>query len=88
MTHGRHLSDYQRGVVKRYYKHRDHLMTQKLGEIVSDLYLCAGGEKKAVRMWKSARTALLNAGANGARVEKLIADRDLEELARLVGEIF
>lgn len=87
MAKGRHYSAHQKGIIKRYYENKDDLMTQKLGEIVSELYLC-DSEKKAARLWKSARTALLNAGVVEKRVEIVVANRDLEKLAKLVTEIF
>ncbi len=87
MARGRHFTPYQKGVVKRYYEHRESIGAQKLGEIVSELYVCKS-EKKADRLWKSARTALTNAGANKVEVEKLCADRSLERLAKLAGDLF
>jgi hypothetical protein len=87
MAKGRHYSSHQKGIIKRYYENKDSLMTQKLGEIVSELYLC-DSDKKADRLWKSARTALLNAGVVEKRVEIVVANRDLEKLAKLVTEIF
>jgi hypothetical protein len=87
MAKGRHYSAHQKGIIKRYYENKDALMTQKLGEIVSELYLC-DSDKKADRLWKSARTALLNAGVVEKRVEIVVANRDLEKLAKLVTEIF
>ena len=87
MAKGRHYSSYQKGVIKRYYENKDTLMRQKLGEIVSELYVCES-EKKAARLWKSAHTALLQAGVIEARAAKVTGPRDLEGLARLVGEIF
>ena len=87
MAKGRHYSAHQKGIIKRYYENKDALMTQKLGEIVSELYLC-DSDKKADRLWKSARTTLLNAGVVEKRVEIVVANRDLEKLAKLVTEIF
>ena len=87
MAKGRFLTPYQKGVVRRYYEHRDALVHQKLAEIVSDLYLCED-QKAAARLWKSAQTALLGAGAPKARVERIVAGRDLKGLAALVGELF
>ena len=87
MSEGRHYSEYQKGVIKRYYKNQDNLMNQKLGEIVTELYLC-DDTKKADRLWKSAHTALLKAGAHKVHAERLVSQRDLEGLARLVGELF
>jgi len=49
MAKGRHLTPYQKGVVKRYYENRESIAAQKLGEIVSELYLCRN-QKKADRL--------------------------------------
>ena len=87
MAKGRHYSAYQKGVIKRYYENKDHLMNQKLGEIVSELYLCTD-EKKAQRLWKGAHKALLNAGVHQVQAERLLEARDLEGLAKLVSELF
>lgn len=87
MAKGQFLSPHQRGIVKRYYKNKDTIATQKLGEIVSELYL-ETSPKKLDRLWKSAETALTNAGANKARLAKVVADRDLEGLANLVNNLF
>ncbi len=87
MAKGQHLSSYQKGIVKRYYQNRETLSNQKLGELVSELYL-ETSPKKLDKLWKSVHTALINAGANKARIEKITADRDLEALAKLVNDIF
>jgi hypothetical protein len=87
MAKGQHLSAYQQGIVKRYYQNKDTLATQKLGELVSELYLCES-PKKAEKIWKQVETALLNAGANKARVAKIMEDKDLTKLAALVNELF
>lgn len=87
MAKGRHYSQYQKGIIKRYYENRDDLMVQKLGEIVSELYLCTD-EKKAARLWDRAHDALVKAGANKNHAAVVVHDRDLDALARLVGEIF
>ena len=80
------LSSYQKGVVRRYYENKDAIMHQKVAEIVSELYVCEDSQK-AARLWKSAHTALLNLGAPRARLERVVADRDLEDLARLSNQL-
>ncbi|MHC4944566.1 MAG: hypothetical protein ACYTG7_16230 [Planctomycetota bacterium] len=87
MAKDKHYTRYQKGVIKRYYENRDHLSAQKLGEVVSELYLCEE-EKKKARLWKSAHKELLQAGANKVRAERIVTSRNLEELAKLVGELF
>ncbi|GMV83209.1 MAG: hypothetical protein AMXMBFR7_43930 [Planctomycetota bacterium] len=87
MAKGQHLSQYQKGIVKRYYENKETINTQKLGELVSDLYL-EENAKKAEKKWKSVETALLNAGANAARVQRIVETKDLKKLAELAGELF
>lgn len=87
MAKGQWLNPHQKGIVRRYYEHRDTLATQKLGEIVSELYLCED-DSKADRLWKKVRTALKNAGAPAGRAAQVVKDRDLEGLAELVGRLF
>lgn len=78
---------YQKGVIKRYYENKDDLSTQKLGEVVSDLYL-ATNAKNVKRLWASAEAALLNLGVKKDRVEKIVKARDLEALAKLATELY
>jgi len=84
---GQFHTPYQKGIIKRYYENQSDLSSQKLGEIVSDLYLETNAAKTK-RLWESAETALLNLGANKLRVAKIIADKNLKELAQLVEELF
>ncbi len=86
MAKGQHFTPHQQKIVSRYYEHRDTLMLQKLSEIVSDLYLCET-EKKAAGLWKSAATALKNAGANPVRMARVLETQDVKALAQLVTEL-
>jgi len=87
MAKGDFLTPYQKGVVRRYYEHKDDMMHQKLAEIVSELSLC-DDEKKASRLWRSAATALKNLGAPEARAERVVANQDVQGLAELVARLF
>jgi hypothetical protein len=87
MAKGQFHSAHQKGIIKRYYENKDDISTQKLGEIVSELYL-ETSPAKVKRLWSSAETALLNLGANKARVEKIIAEKNLQALAKLAEELF
>jgi len=88
MAKGQVLTRHQQGVVRRYYEQKDTIMSQKLGEIVSDLYLAAGDEKGSERLWKRAQTALQNTSVDPARVASVCADRDVAKLAELVNRHF
>lgn len=87
MAEDREYSAYQKKVIKRYYENRETLSTQKLSEIVSELYLCTS-EKKAERLWERAEKALHAAGANEVWLKKVVADRNVEGLAEIVQKLF
>lgn len=86
MAKGQDLTRHQRGIVNRYYEHRDTIMAQKVSEIVSDLYL-AESEKKAASLWERARKALGNTGMKPEIIAKIVDQRDLESLARAANEL-
>ena len=83
----REYSAYQKKVIKNYYDNRDTIARQRLGEVVSDLYLCEN-EGKRKRLWESARKALLAAGVKPLTVKTLCDKMDLKWLAEVVKEIF
>ncbi|HEY3321010.1 MAG TPA: hypothetical protein VGP72_11135 [Planctomycetota bacterium] len=87
MAKGQFHSAYQKGIIKRYYENKEDLSTQKLGEIISDLYL-ETDKQKINRKWESAHSALLALGANKVQVEKICAERNLPALAKLAEELF
>jgi hypothetical protein len=86
MAKGQHLSRYQQGIVKRYYEHMDAATSQKLAELVSEIYL-ADGENAASKLWKSAATALAKTPAEPEKVAKIVASRDVKALAALVADL-
>ena len=87
MAKGQHLSGHQQKIVKNYYQNLDTAMLQKLGEIVSDLYLSADEPGKVARLWQSANKALQNLKAEPGRVSSIVARRNVEELALFIGEL-
>jgi hypothetical protein len=80
------LTNHQRKIVNRYYEHRDTISATKLQEMVSELYL-ADSEKKKQQLWKRAAQALATTKLNAAEVQKVIAEQDVEKLARLVAQL-
>lgn len=79
------LSRYQQGVVKRYYDNNETIQSNKLGEIVSELWL-AEDKKKQTALWGKAQVALMRMGVDATRVGAVVAKRDLEALAKLVAQ--
>ena len=63
-------SPYQQRVIKDYYKNRNALMLQRLGEMVTDLYLAEG--KARARLWKRIAGALEKLEVPASRIQHLI----------------
>ncbi len=82
---------HQKGIIKRYYENKEDINTNKISEIVSDLYL-ATKPMEQLKLWKQAGTALhniLDAKDGGKeKVELVIKSRDLKKLAELASEVF
>lgn len=89
MAKGQHLSNYQRGIVRRYYLNRGSILLARLQELVSDLALAEG--KRADTLWKRAAETLGKVETDPplptSRVEKILNERDIAGLASLVGEL-
>jgi hypothetical protein len=83
----RDLTPYQRGIVRNYYERKDGIMNQKLAETISALSVCED-EKEYRRLWKSAETVLGHLDVPEAKARKIVAERDLEGLAELAGQLF
>ena len=43
-------SNYQDRVIRRYYQNQDQILIQRLGDLITDLYLAEGNSR--VRLWK------------------------------------
>jgi murein endopeptidase len=87
MAKGQFHTAHQKGIIQRYYENKSDINTQKLSEIVSDLYLEESAAKQK-RLWASAETALLNLGAKKEQVEQVVAERNLAALAKLAEKLF
>jgi hypothetical protein len=85
MAKGDPLSRYQQKVVGRYYQNLDTLAVQKLSELVSELYL-ASDAKKQEKLWAQVTTYLPKIDADDTRVRRILTQKDVQELAKLVNE--
>lgn len=86
MAGGRDYTRHQKGIINRYYEHRDTIASERLSELVSELYL-AGTDAQRAKLWKRVETALGTAQADPARAQRVLASRDLKALAALVADI-
>ena len=87
MANGREYSSYQRKVINRYYDNIDTIVVTRLGEIVTDMALAGGDDKKLARLWKRAEQALDRVKVESKEVSDIIEKRDVEALARFVTKV-
>ena len=84
----REYSAYQKKLIKRYYENRDAIDTQRLQELVTEIYLAQGG-KKAERLWERVEGLLTRAdGIDKDLAAAVVANRDVEALAEIAGSKF
>lgn len=74
-------SKYQDGVISRYYGNLDTIMLQKLGELVTELYL-ADTPVKQNRLWQRAHKAMLKLRVPPAIINHIMGTRDVQILAK------
>ena len=78
-------SSYQQRVIKNYYQNQDALMLQKLGEMVTDLYLAEG--KSRERLWQRVVKALEKLKVPARRIEHLVQSDNPALVAKLLKEL-
>ena len=74
-------SGYQEKVISRYYDHLDTIMLQKLGELVTELYL-ADSPKKQKLLWQRAHKAMTKLKVSPAIIDHIMEKKDVEILAK------
>lgn len=78
-------SSYQQRAIKNYYENRDAIMVQRLGEMVTDLYLAEG--KRRAQLWKRVAGALENLKISPARIEHIVQSDNPALVAGIVEEL-
>jgi hypothetical protein len=63
-------SNYQDRIIRNYYQNRDEIMLQRLGELVTDLFL-ADGKAKA-RLWKRVAEILEKLKVPADQIQRLV----------------
>jgi hypothetical protein len=63
-------SNYQDRVIRNYYQNRDDIMLQRLGELVTDLFLAEGNAK--TRIWKRVAEILEKLKVPKSQIQHLI----------------
>jgi hypothetical protein len=63
-------SSYQDRIIRNYYQNQDAIMLQKLGDLVTDLYLAEGKTKD--RLWKRLEATLKNLKIPDDQIEHIV----------------
>lgn len=89
MAKGQYLSSYQRGIVRRFYQHRDTILVTRLQEAAGEAFLAEG--KAADRAWKRIADSLAKLRTepplDPARWQAIVEQRDAAALAALVNSL-
>ena len=75
------LSKYQKSVISGYYGNLDTIMLQRLGELVTELYL-ADSEAKKKRLWERVNKAMTKLKVSPAIISHIMEKRDVQILAK------
>ena len=74
-------SQYQKAVISGYYNNLDTIMLQKLGELVTELYLADTGAKQN-RLWQRANKAMVKLKVPPAIIDHIMEKKDVQILAK------
>ncbi|HEY4482351.1 MAG TPA: hypothetical protein VI489_05820 [Candidatus Brocadiaceae bacterium] len=78
---------YQQKVIRRFYENKDLRLIQKLGELVSNLYV-ETSEKKRESGWKRIKEILIDLKVHPHEVEFLTKDKNLTVISKKLAEMF
>jgi len=81
------MSSHQKKIIDRYYQNHDTIQSNKLSQIVSDLWLAEEEGTNKTRLWGKAQVALMRMGVEANRVAQVVGKKDVEGLAELVKEV-
>ena len=81
----REYSQYQKTVISDYYNNLDTIMLQKLGELVTELYLADTNAKKD-RLWQRVHKAMVKLKIPPAIIDHIMLKQDAEILAKNLQE--
>ena len=74
-------SQYQKAVISGYYDNLDAIMLNKIGELVTELYL-ADTQAKQNRLWQRVHKAMVKLKVKPAIIDHIMQKKDVEVLAK------
>ncbi len=78
---------YQQKAIRNFYDNKDLRLVQKLGELVSNLYL-ETSEKKKETGWKKIKKMLTDLKVHPGEVEFLTKEKNISTISKKLDEIF
>ena len=84
---GKGYTPYQQKIIRNFYQNKDLRLIQKLGELVSNLYL-ETNEKKRESGWKRIKEILIDLKIHPNEVEFLTKDKNLTVISKKLAEMF
>ena len=79
------FTPHQQKIIKRYYAAGETIHLQRLGELVTDLYLTEG--KKRAKVWESVANVMQKLGVPQTRIDHIVAQGKPELVANVVKEL-
>jgi hypothetical protein len=80
------FTPYQHKVIKRYYDNQGTIQSQRLAELVGELFL-AQGKKKQQRVWEATAACMQKLGVPQTRIDHLVKTANPALVAELVKEL-
>jgi hypothetical protein len=81
----RNYSPHQQKIIKRYYDNFDAIKSQRLSDLIAEIYLAEG--KKSDRLWKQAADILTKMEFPSSRIEHLMQKREPGLLVGVLKEL-
>lgn len=78
-------TDYQKKVIRRYYDNREAIDSQKLSELVTNLFLAEG--KKRAKLWETAEEMMRRLKVPETRIAHVVKSGDPVILAAVVEDL-
>lgn len=82
----RSKDEHQRKIISRYYENRDQIDSQRLSELVTNLYLTES-PKKLEKLWTTAGELMERLEVPKSRIEHVLKQRDPAILAEVVNDL-
>jgi hypothetical protein len=76
---------HQDRIIRNYYENHDSIMVQRLGDLVTDLFLAEG--KKRTKLWERAVASLKSLKVPEDRIEHIVGADNPTLLANLLQEL-